>query len=60
MVWQLASASVGVDVVKVVERQPSLLLDDSGALGDWAALDQDELVQALQVGARQPHHSQWQ
>lgn len=47
---QLATASAGVDVVKVVERQPSLLLlDDSSPLADWSKLDQEQLKGLIQV-----------
>lgn len=47
---QLATATAGVDVVKVVERQPSLLLlDDSSPLADWSKLDQEELRELIQV-----------
>lgn len=43
----------GVDVVKVVERQPSLLLVEEGSpLSDWNQLDPEELQQQIQVGMR--------
>jgi hypothetical protein len=47
---QLATVGAGVDVVKVVERQPALLLvDDSSPLSDWSQLDPEELQQQIQV-----------
>jgi hypothetical protein len=47
---QLATVGAGVDVVKVVERQPALLLvDESSPLSDWSQLDPEELQQQIQV-----------
>jgi hypothetical protein len=47
---QLATVGAGVDVVKVVERQPSLLLvGEASPLSDWSQLDQEELQQQIQV-----------
>lgn len=47
---QLATVGAGVDVVKVVERQPALLLvDEASPLSDWSQMDQDELQQQIQV-----------
>lgn len=47
---QLATVGAGVDVVKVVERQPALLLvDEASPLSDWSQLDQEELQQQIQV-----------
>lgn len=49
---QLATAGAGVDVVKVVERQPALLLvDEASPLSDWSQMDQDELQQQMQVSS---------
>lgn len=51
---QLATVGAGVDVVKVVERQPALLLvDDSSPLSDWSQLDPEELQQQIQVSSSQ-------
>jgi hypothetical protein len=51
---QLASSAAGVDVVKVVEAQPSLLvLDEASPLADWARLDTEQLAELIKVrGAR--------
>eukprot|EP00879_Flechtneria_rotunda_P017161 GHRR01017973.1.p1 GENE.GHRR01017973.1~~GHRR01017973.1.p1 ORF type:complete len:237 (+),score=48.85 GHRR01017973.1:451-1161(+) len=50
MAMKLASASAGIDVVKVVERHPSLLLlDDTDPLADWSNLDPEELQQLIKV-----------
>lgn len=47
---QLATVGAGVDVVKVVERQPALLLvDEASPLSDWSQMDQEELQQQIQV-----------
>jgi hypothetical protein len=49
---QLATVGAGVDVVKVVERQPALLLvDEASPLSDWSQMDQDELQQQIQVSS---------
>jgi hypothetical protein len=50
MAMQLASVSAGVDVAKVVERQPSLLVaDESSPLADWTRLAPEELGELIKV-----------
>eukprot|EP00882_Tetradesmus_deserticola_P033577 GHRQ01038369.1.p2 GENE.GHRQ01038369.1~~GHRQ01038369.1.p2 ORF type:complete len:184 (+),score=82.39 GHRQ01038369.1:594-1145(+) len=48
MAMRLASAAAGVDVVKVVEAQPSLLvMDEDSPLADWARLDTEQLAELI-------------
>ncbi|KAF6251027.1 hypothetical protein COO60DRAFT_692327 [Scenedesmus sp. NREL 46B-D3] len=48
MAMRLASSAAGVDVVRVVQAQPSLLvLDEAHPLADWARLDTEELAELI-------------
>ncbi|WIA21190.1 hypothetical protein OEZ85_000439 [Tetradesmus obliquus] len=64
MAMRLASATAGVDVVKVVEAQPSLLLLDEGnPLADWARLAPEELAELIkgwEQGVASDSDPEWQ